>query len=252
MTGVSIHRWTASDGVELAFHETGEGRAVILLHGLFSSAEMNWIKFGHAGRIAREGFRVIMPDLRAHGNSGKPHDPAWYPDGILARDVRELVDHLGLDSFDLGGFSLGARTTIEAVGEGLAPGKAILGGMGLEGLQRWARRKQFFLDAIEQFDTAAFRSIFIVFMNWIDSQCGLPRAAVHLLNSFTDCKEGWLDKFTMPTLVVLGREDHDNGSGEDLVKALPDAAYREVPGTHMSSVTKPEFGEQIAKFLVSG
>ena len=40
---------------------------MILLHGLFSDAHMNWIKFGHAERIAREGFRVIMPDLRAHG-----------------------------------------------------------------------------------------------------------------------------------------------------------------------------------------
>ena len=71
--------WTASDGVELAWHELGEGRPVILLHGLFSDAEMNWIKFGHAERIAARGFRVIMPDLRAHGLSGKPHEPAAYP-----------------------------------------------------------------------------------------------------------------------------------------------------------------------------
>ena len=65
--------WTASDGVELAYHELGEGRPVVLLHGLFSDSNMNWIKFGHAGRIAAAGFRVIMPDLRAHGLSGKPH-----------------------------------------------------------------------------------------------------------------------------------------------------------------------------------
>ena len=51
---------------------------------------MNWIKFGHAERIASEGFRVIMPDLRAHGESGKPHDPAKYPADILVRDLKEL------------------------------------------------------------------------------------------------------------------------------------------------------------------
>jgi pimeloyl-ACP methyl ester carboxylesterase len=62
MTAASTHFWTASDGVELAFHEVGEGRAVILLHGLFSDAQMNWIKFGHAERIAAAGFRVIKPD----------------------------------------------------------------------------------------------------------------------------------------------------------------------------------------------
>ena len=33
--------------------------------------------------------------------------------------------------------------------------------------------------------------------------------------------------------------------------ALPNAMFREVPGTHMSSVTKPEFGEAIAEFLAA-
>ena len=86
---------------------------------------------------------MIMPDLRAHGLSGKPHEAEHYPKGILARDLRELVAHLGLDEFDLGGFSLGARTTVEAVGEGLRPRRAILGGAGLEGLRNWERRKTF-------------------------------------------------------------------------------------------------------------
>src|SRR4051812_43265444 len=48
VTQGSTHFWTASDGVELAFHELGQGRPVVLLHGLFSDANMNWIKFGHA------------------------------------------------------------------------------------------------------------------------------------------------------------------------------------------------------------
>ena len=66
-----MHRWKASDGIELAFHELGAGPPVVLLHGLFSSADMNWIKFGHAAKIAAAGFRVIMPDLRAHGHNGR-------------------------------------------------------------------------------------------------------------------------------------------------------------------------------------
>ena len=127
--------WTASDGIKLAYHELGEGRPVVLLHGLFSDARMNWIKFGHANRIASKGFRLIMPDLRAHGQSGAPHEEQFYPKGILARDLRELVALLELAEFDLGGFSLGARTTVEGVGEGLRPRRAILGGAGLEGLR---------------------------------------------------------------------------------------------------------------------
>jgi len=249
MSEAAVHFWKASDGVELAWHELGQGRAVILLHGLFSDANMNWIKFGHAARIASEGFRVVMPDLRAHGLSGKPHGAEHYPKGILARDVRELVAHLGLAGFDLGGFSLGARTTVEAVGEGLTPRKAILGGAGLEGLRNWKRRKTFFLEAIELFDKVQRGDPHWLSIQFMKSQRVDRAASGHLLESFEDAFVEWLQKFTMPTLVVCGSEDQDNGSAEELANVLPNAMFDEVPGTHMSSVTKSEFGEAIARFL---
>lgn len=252
MTAVSTHRWTASDGVELAWHEAGQGRPVILLHGLFSDADMNWIKFGHAERIAAAGFRVIMPDLRAHGASGRPHGAEHYPKGVLARDLRELIAHLALTEFDLGGFSLGARTTVEGVGEGLKPRRAVLGGAGLEGLKNWQRRKTFFLEAIALFDDKLPRTD----PHWLSIQFmksqGVDRvAAAHLLESFEDTFMDWLQAFTMPTLVVCGSEDDDNGSAAELAAAMPNAVFEEVPGTHMSSVTEPEFGEAIARFLAS-
>jgi pimeloyl-ACP methyl ester carboxylesterase len=249
MTAASTHFWTASDGVELAFHEVGEGRAVILLHGLFSDAQMNWIKFGHAERIAAAGFRVIMPDLRAHGRSGKPHGAEHYPSGILARDLRELVEHLGLGDFDLGGFSLGARTVVEAVGEGMRPRKAVLGGAGLEGLRNWKRRKDFFLEAIAMFDEVERGDPHWLSIQFMKSQKVDREAARLLLDSFEDSRPEWLRAFTMPTLVVCGSEDDDNGSAEELAEALPNAIFEEIPGTHMSSVTKPELGEAIASFL---
>src|SRR5205807_4913992 len=127
---------------------------------------INWIRFGHAERIAAVGFRVIMPDLRGHGLSAKPHEAEHYPVGILARDLRELVEHLSLTEFDLGGFSLGARSTVEGVGEGLKPRRAILGGAGLEGVRNWKRRKTFFLEAIEMFDRVPRRP-----PHWLSIQC---------------------------------------------------------------------------------
>ena len=249
MSEVEVHRWTASDGVDLAYHELGEGRPVILLHGLFSDADMNWIKFGHAARIAAAGFRVIMPDLRAHGLSGKPHGPEHYPKGILARDLRELIAHLKLMEFDLGGFSLGARTTVEGVGEGLRPRRAILGGAGLEGLRNWKRRKTFFLEAIAMFDTVQRGDPHWLSIQFMKSQKVDRVAAGLLLESFEDAFMAWLEAFTMPTLVVCGDQDDDNGSAEELANILPNATFRETPGTHMTSITKPEFGEEIARFL---
>jgi pimeloyl-ACP methyl ester carboxylesterase len=241
--------FAASDGVELSWRETGQGRPVILLHGLFSDSAMNWTKFGHPERIAGEGFRVIAPDLRAHGASGKPHSPDHYPRGILARDLRELVAHLGLSNFDLGGFSLGARTVVEAVGEGMRPRKAVLAGMGLEGLKGWERRKTFFLEAIEQFETAPRGDPHWLAIQFMRTMKVDHAAAALLLQTFVDAQDEWLAAFTMPTLVVCGSEDEDNGSAEALADALPDGTYRTIPGTHMSSVTKPELGEEIARFL---
>jgi pimeloyl-ACP methyl ester carboxylesterase len=246
---VSTHKWNASDGVALAWHELGEGRSVILLHGLFSNADTNWIKFGHAERIASEGFRAIMPDLRAHGDSGKPQDADCYPRGILARDLRELVEHLDLDGFDLGGFSLGARTVVEAVGEGMQPGKAVLAGMGLQGLREWDRRQHFFLEAIENADTSKRGDKHWLAIQFMKTMKIDRVAAAHLLRSFVAASDDWLEAFSMPTLVIAGSEDQDNGSASELAEALPRGEYREVPGTHMSSVTKPELGDEIARFL---
>jgi pimeloyl-ACP methyl ester carboxylesterase len=251
VTDIAIHKWTASDGVELVWRQTGEGRAVILLHGLFSDAEMNWIKFGHAARIAGAGFRVIMPDLRAHGLSARPQTADKYPRGVLARDLHELIAHLDLAEFDIGGFSLGARTVVQAVGEGARPGKAVLGGMGLEGLSDWNRRQAFFHEAIAQFNLARRGDPWWMAIQFMKTMKVDRVAAGHLLRTFEDAHREWLDAFTMPTLVVCGDKDDDNGSAQALAEALPDAVLKLVPGTHMSSVTEPAFGEEIARFLAS-
>lgn len=253
MGEAQLHFWTASDEVRLAYHEVGSGRTAILLHGLFSDAQMNWIKFGHAERIAREGFRVIMPDLRAHGQSGKPHTPENYPADILARDLTELIAHLGLNDFDLGGFSLGSRTTIDAVSTGLAPRRAILAGTGIDVLTNWERRSSFFLHAIDHFhDTPRGDPHWLSIQFMRTMKIDLEAAALLLkgLASHPDPQQA-VASFTMPALVVCGSEDDENGSSRELAEMLPDATYEEIPGTHMSSVTKPELGEAIARFLAS-
>jgi pimeloyl-ACP methyl ester carboxylesterase len=239
----------AFGGTTLAVHETGEGRPVMLLHGLFSNARTNWIKYGHAAAIAARGFRVIMPDFRAHGASPAPHDPEAYPADILAKDVLALIERLGLDDFDLGGFSLGARTTALLLTRGVRPRRAVLGGMGLEGLSGWARRRDFFLDVIDVHDSIKRgdpRWLSAQFMKTMQID---PVAAALLLRTFGDVDVAGLSAATMPVAVVCGTEDRDNGSPEDLVAALPNARLISVPGTHMSCVTRPELGQAIADFL---
>jgi pimeloyl-ACP methyl ester carboxylesterase len=249
----TIDQFTASDGVELAWREMGKGRPVILLHGLFSDGQMNWIKFGNAERVAAEGFRVIMPDLRAHGLSEKPHDPANYPQAVLVRDLKELIAHLALIDFDLGGFSLGARTTIEAVIGGVMPRRAILSGTGLDVLTNWERRRDFYTSAIDKFGAVSHGDPHWFAIQFMKTMKVDREAARLLLDTMRDRedKHEMVDAFTMPTLVVCGAQDDDNGSAIELAAILPNAEYAEIPGTHMSSITNKELGEEIAGFLAA-
>lgn len=253
MTEVATHYWTTSDNIQLAWSEVGEGRPVVLLHGLFSSAQMNWIKFGHAERIAAAGFRVIMPDLRAHGLSGKPHEQAHYPQLVLVRDLKELIEHLGLTDFDLGGFSLGARTTIEAVIGGVVPRRAILAGTGLDVLTNWERRRDFYTTAIGKFGVVSHGDPHWYAVQFIKTMKVDRDAARLLLQTMGDQEDKHLlvDAFTMPTLVVCGDQDDDNGSAAELAGILPNATYAEIPGTHSTSVVQKALGEEIARFLAA-
>jgi len=71
--------------VSLAYREVGEGRPLVLLHGLLGDGTL-WLRRGHAETIAARGYRVIMPDFRGHGSSAKPHDAAAYPSDVLTDD----------------------------------------------------------------------------------------------------------------------------------------------------------------------
>lgn len=241
------------DGVDIAVHELGDeaARPVILLHGLFSSAQVNWTKFGHAQKLVDAGCRVIMPELRAHGHSDAPHDPAAYPDDVLARDIAHLVDVLGLSQYDLCGFSLGARTAVRCVIGGMRPRRLALVGMGLEGLSGWNNRAAFFIDAIDRFDEVKRGDRAFMAVSFMKTMKVDRVAARLLLQSVADTAQTDLAALTMPTLVLCGDKDADNGSSHNLAAALPNARHVTIPGTHMSSVTEAALGEALVDFIIS-
>ncbi len=237
------------DATRIAWAELGSGRPIVLLHGLFSNGETNWRKFGAAAEIAGAGYRVIMPDFRAHGLSAAPHDAAHYPPDVLAMDIEALVRHLDLSDFDLGGYSLGARTAVRLLARGMAPHRVVLGGMGLTGLTGGTERATWFLNVIANRDsfapgTAEAAAAAFMKQNHIDAE-----AVAHVLRSQQATPEAVLRTLATPALVVCGAQDRDNGSAPDLALTLPNAAYLEIPGNHMGAVTKPDFGTAIAAWL---
>lgn len=252
MSQLRNETFTSFDGTRLALHRVGEGAPVVLLHGLFSNADMNWIKWGHDQRIAREGYEVIMLDFRVHGESEAPSDPAAYPENVLVRDVAALIDYLGVEEYVLGGFSLGARTSLHAVANGvLSPQRLIVGGMGTAGLGEWQKRSAHFKRVIDEFDTMSRDDPAWYSRQFLKSQGTDRVAARRLLDTMPDMALDLLANVTMPTLVVCGDEDRDNGSAQDLTAMLPNATYVETPGNHLMSATKPEMGNAIAEWLAA-
>jgi pimeloyl-ACP methyl ester carboxylesterase len=251
MSDFALHRFAAPDGAELAWHECGAGRAVVLLHGLFSNAQTNWIRYGHAKLLVNKGFRVIMPDLRAHGESAKPHNPAAYPVDVLTADGLALVAHLGLTDYDLGGYSLGGRTVVRMVIRGARPRRLVVSGMGLSGLTDTAPRTNHFKHILDN------RGTFERFTpewnadSFLKTTRGDSAALRLLLDTFIDTSSESVAKILVPSLVLSGEEDSDNGSVDELADLLPDATLVRTPGGHMSAVTKPELGQAIADFLTA-
>jgi pimeloyl-ACP methyl ester carboxylesterase len=252
VTDLTPRYFQARDGVTLAYRELGQGRPLVLIHGFFSTATVNWVRYGHAARIAARGFRVVMPDLRAHGDSDKPHDPAAYPPDVLADDGAVLIEHLGLTDYDLGGYSLGARTTLRMMVHGARPARAIIAGMGWDGMVDTEGRGGFFRRILTNLGSFERGSAEWMAESFLKTVGGDPVALLQVLNTFVDTTPAEIVRVDTPTRVLMGDEDNDTGSGETLARALSHGQFGRLPGNHMSAVTKPELGNAIADFLVSG
>jgi pimeloyl-ACP methyl ester carboxylesterase len=248
-TDLSVHHFQGHDGAVLAYREMGEGRPLVLIHGYFSTATVNWVRYGHAAKIAARGYRVVMPDLRGHGDSARSHDAAAYPPDVLADDGVALIEQLRLGDYDLGGYSLGARTTLRMLVRGATPGRAIVAGMGLEGIVHTSGRGAYYRRILTNLGTFAQGSPEWMAEAFLKTVGGDPVALLHILDTFVDTPYEALARIGIPTLVLAGAEDDDTGSAEALAAAVPDGRYVVVPGNHMSAVTKPELGAAIASFL---
>jgi pimeloyl-ACP methyl ester carboxylesterase len=249
LANLPVHYFRSRDGLELAYREMGMGRPLVLIHGYFSTALVNWVRYGHAAKIAARGYRVVMPDLRGHGDSAKPHDAFFYPRDVLADDGLALVEHLQLTDYDLGGYSLGARTTVRMLVRGATPKRAVVAGMGLEGILHTGGRGSHFRNILTNLGKHKPGSAEWMAEAFMKTVGGDPVALLHVLDTFEDTPREALSRIEIPTLVLTGAEDDDNGSAEALAAAMPKGRYVVVPGNHMGAVTKPELGAAMADFL---
>jgi pimeloyl-ACP methyl ester carboxylesterase len=94
-------------GHELSYLDSGEGPAVLFIHGLLGS-HRNW---AHLVDTLDTRHRVLAPDLIGHGASAKPMGD--YSLGAHAATLRDLLNHLGIDRVTLVGHSLGGGIAMQ-------------------------------------------------------------------------------------------------------------------------------------------
>lgn len=222
-----------------------------MIHGFMSDTFTNWVRYGHAEAVAARGFRVIMPDLRGHGRSARPHDPAAYPPDALTRDAFALVEQLGITDYDLVGYSLGARTIGRMMAKGASPRRIVFSGMGLEGLVAANRRADHFRRILDGLGSHPKGSPAWMVEAFLKTTKGDPVALRLVIDTFVDTPADVIAGIRQPALVLAGSEDLDNGSAPELAAALPNATLVETPGGHMSAVTHRELGTALADFLAA-
>lgn len=251
MTEIAPRYFHGRDGAQLAYTELGEGRPLILIHGYLGSGA-HMAGDGIGGKLARRGHRVILPDLRAHGDSAKPHDAAAYPPDVLADDGLALIEHLGLTDYDLGGYSLGGRTVIRLLARGATPRRAFSGGQGLEAVIHTVGRGGRFRHLLTNFGTFEPGSREQATEDWIKASGGDPAALVRIPDTFVDTPREALARIAVPMLILTGAEDGHNDTAEALAGALANGRYVRLPGNHFTAVTGPEFETAVAQFLDGG
>jgi pimeloyl-ACP methyl ester carboxylesterase len=96
------------DGVDLYYEVHGEGPALLLSHGYSATSQM-WR--GQIEALSKD-FKLIVWDMRGHGQSDYPADPGAYSEAATVADMAALLDAAGARSAIVGGLSLGGYMSL--------------------------------------------------------------------------------------------------------------------------------------------
>lgn len=243
-----------SDGVTLAYGDEGDGPAVLLIHGFASNRTVNWVNTSWVATLTRSGRRAITIDNRGHGQSQKLTDPAHYTTDLMAADAVRLLDHLGLRTATLMGYSMGARIAAFAalaapervsalVLSGLA-GALVTGTGDGEAVAAAAALEAPSADDVADPAARGFR----VFADRTNSDRIALAACIRASRQTLTADE--VARIAVPTLVVAGADDTISGSAEDLADMIPGAQALTLAGRdHMTAVGDRTHKASVLAFL---
>ncbi len=216
-------------GVKIHYLIAGKGEPVVLIHGLHSSAEINWRMTGVIRDLAAD-HQVIAIDLPGHGRSDKPQKEDAY--GLrVVENVILLLDHLKVKKAHMAGYSIGGLVALKLTS--MHPDRVrslLLGGMG------WLR------------DGSALQKV------WEKMAPGergrTPAAFVRSVGKFA-LKEADLKKIDIPVKVVVGdRDPVKRLYVMPLQQVRQDWAVVEIKDAgHINCMIKPQFRDEVVSWM---
>lgn len=237
----------------IAYRDQGAGPATMLIHGAFLS-HRDWEP---QIEVLSSHFRLIIPDVRAHGESGRDGLP--YSVEQFADDMAALLDTLGIDQAVVCGHSLGgmiaqrlALMRAERV-RGLILADTSYGtrSMWLEALLTDLTRPLFYMAGIRwqaQFYARAMSRHSPAVRTYVEQEIGAHAANPVNYQAIWDAviafdSKAELPRIACPALVLVGeRNTQTHPQGRNMARLIPDARLVTVPGAgHMLNWDNPAF-----------
>ena len=241
-------------GVRIHYESQGRGPSVLLTHGYSATLRM-WD--AQAAALASR-FRVIRWDMRGHGESDSPEDPAAYTHEATVGDMAAVLDACSVDEAVVGGLSLGGYMSLEFH---LAhPGRVralVLCDTGPgykkdDAREGWNRYAEGFARKFDEQGLAALGSSAEVRAAKHRDARGLALAARGILVQRDSRVIESLPHISVPTLLVVGADDKPFLAGmKYMAEKIPGAEHVVIEGAgHAVNIDQPErFNEVLARFL---
>jgi pimeloyl-ACP methyl ester carboxylesterase len=245
------------NGVKIYYELHGDGPPLLLTHG-YSSTSAMWQ--GQVEALARR-YKLALWDMRGHGQSDYPEDPAAYSEALTVGDMAALLDEIGAKSAIVGGLSLGGYMSLafyRAYPERVEALLIIDTGPGFkkdEAREAWNKRA---LDTAERFEReglgvlkSASRERSTVSHR---DATGLARAARGMLTQRDARVIELLPDIKVPSLIVVGADDTPFLAASDYMAGkIPGAKKVVIPSAgHAVNIDQPQaFIDAVLPFLGS-
>ena len=244
-----------SDGVQIYFEELGRGEPVVLVHGFASRGDHNWGAEWFT-QLA-EHYRVIAPDCRGHGKSGKPHEPAAYAGETMGEDVIRLLNHLGIRRTLLVGYSMGGRIALgllRAHPERLRA--VVVGGIGAVSAARPSFNRAPIIEALLADDATAVTDQsakqFRQFAESVGNDLKALAACMGSNRNDLRAEELTANPIQVPTMIVIGTKDTLVGDPKLLRDSIPGSELVMLEGhDHLSAPGDQRYKTEALRFFKS-